>query len=931
MTVSKTNDFDGPYTGNGATTDFPFTFSCGTEAEVVVIQGGDFITSGFSVVLNANGNGGVVSFDIAPVEADGSIFIASMPTFTQNTSFENAGAFLPQSHDQALDQLTRQNIFLRGLLNRTILMPIGDVGGQLPSAAERAGKFQAYGASGEPIVSNGPGEDGGLRADLAEDTGSSLSGFKQTHLHALGRSVQDRLRETVSIYDFAGADDVERLVNALTDLPDGATLVFPAGRETVINRLVKIGDDGGTAADVAVAKNIRIEAHGHTFRYTATGARLEFNAPISSINALSANYAKGSRTLRIYHAGAQLADYQRNSWIKIVSNALDGWNRNEGTALNQYRLGEFAKIQKVVDNGDGTATLTLYNPLKFVRGFTNTGDAENLTEGDTYTIANNARVVALKLDNFSWEGGTITCDNPALGVGGWNTRALLRLQGFMRPHLDRIRLGTGAGKGIELAGCVAFTVNALHINRLPDYAEQLANEGIATSYLGYGVAVAGCWGGLINDLVGRDCRHGVTESNTTMLADSASYGILMATGRTYGTHIDNPRVEGQYSSAVDTHHGAHAWTISNAVILGTQANYGISLRGPGHTVIAPHIIGERGIQVFSEYANDGGGDLPALNGNANKYMSSAKVIGGNIDCTIEALSAGVAYITVEGGLRIRCRTHNVFTADGGVIDFSSGRVEVEVTGESRAGTVLGDAYERAIFYGGDAAAQYGVTWKPGFRVRIGAVVEIDASAAIDTPTMNIFGQEQSPVSTTATAVIEGGLSVTVPAAGMGPTFANGVKYQVFKSAVFEVLGNATLVASHPRWEQGKVRLANLAQSTPQTVYTINDVVGGTTGLWATVKVYAQDHASVPASLVAEYQIIDSFAASSTVEATFLLSSDTTNFEANSNIDLTSTEVTAGKIGLSYKDGRVTVRHNKAGIILEDMFFEFTIHRQPPLS
>lgn len=730
-----------------------------------------------------------------------------------------------------------------------------------------------------------------------------------------------KLNSYVSVYDFDGADDAERITNAFDILEDGATLVFPGGRESVIDRVVKIGNGG----DVATAKNINVVATGHKFKFTADGARLEINGPISAVMYLSANYTKGARTITITHTGTQLNDIVRGRWIKIVSDALDGWNRNQGTSTSQYRLGEFAQVRKVLDNGDGTATITLFNPLKFSRGFTNTGDAENLTEGDTYTTANNARIAAILVDGFSWNGGTFYIENPDIDAVGWDTRALLRVQGFSRPLIENVVIGPGAGKGLELAGCPNFTVNNPHINRLPDFAEQLANDAITTSYIGYGISISGCWGGVISNLVARDCRHAVTESNSTATANQTSYDTLMNIGRTYGTRIESPTVECGYSAAIDTHHGAHAWTIANAVVEGVQSTYSINLRGPNHTVIAPQLTGERGIHVISEYANSGGTDLGGLVGNGNKWMSSARIIGANMDVTLEAVRTQDAYISLEGGGKIRSRTHYLFSMQGGVIDFSSGYFEAEITGEASAATVNADTTARGIFHIEDADASYGVTWAPGALIREGANISISASAATDTQTMSVAMQ----TGTAGQFNLRGGLAIALPAAGFSATaFGGSLYWTIDNSATLDLSGNAGITANLPKWEKGRVKISNLAPSTAQKLFIFKDALGSSAAFWATVKVYVQDQGGGVTSMPAEYQIGDSFSAASGTETTFLLSGNTADFEANSNIDLTSVAPTAGKIGLSYKDGAVLIRHEDAGITYEDVFAQFNIYRQP---
>ena len=763
----------------------------------------------------------------------------------------------------------------------------------------------------------------GIRSKLGIATLSGANTGDETSTTVLTKLASVDGRTYVSLQ--AGGNSQARMIAAFNAVADGGTVVFAPGGVTELTSAVKIGDSG----DVTTGKNVRVIAHGHTFRMMADGAKLEMCGPVSATLSLSANYTKGSRTLTVSHTGAQLNDFVRGRWIKIVSDSLDGWNRNQGTQTNQYRLGEWAQIRKVVDNGSGTATITLWNPLKFTRGFTNTGDAENLTEGDTYTTANNARIVALKCDNFQWEGGTFETDAASthIGAGGWNssgTIPLFHVQGYARPIIDKVTVGEGTGKGLALSGCPEFTVNSLVTKRLPDNSEQSANDGISTSYLGYALAIAGCWGGVVNDLVVKDSRHGVTESNTTVSAGFTSYGNIMAMGRTYGTRINNMTVGGQYSSAVDTHHGAHAWTISNPTVLGTQAGSGINLRGPNHVVIGGQITAHKGINVMSEWADSGGSDLPALVGNGNKWMSSARIIGTNIDCTTEAVSATAAMVTLEAGGKIRCRTHNVFNFPAGVIDFASGKFEVEITGEASAATVNGDTTQRGMFQGGDASSQWGITWTPSAIIREGATVDINASAAVDTVAMKVAGQTGS----NSLIQIKGNLIAQVPATGMTATFADVIRFELYRTGVLSLTGNSTVEGNYPVWRHGRVSLTDLAPSVSQKLLSVRDTIGGPSTFYATIRLFVQDQTNNVAPLVAEYTVQEQFGAGGTAEYCALISGSTTDFESINNTDLSSTAPTTGKIAMSFKDGTVMVRHEKAGVTYKSVFADITIWRQP---
>lgn len=151
MTVSTIASFSGPYVGNGATTAFPFTFKVIETSEVSVYVDYVKLGSGFSVALNDDGDGGTVTFGTAP--ATGAlVLVASDPDFMQDLQWENNGAFLAEQFTEGFDRADVRALWLKAGLERSLRGPVGEVFRQLPKAADRALKVQAYDADGQPIV-----------------------------------------------------------------------------------------------------------------------------------------------------------------------------------------------------------------------------------------------------------------------------------------------------------------------------------------------------------------------------------------------------------------------------------------------------------------------------------------------------------------------------------------------------------------------------------------------------------------------------------------------------------------------------------------------------------------------------------------------------------------------------------------------------------
>lgn len=151
MTVPNTNTRNGPYYPNGVTSAFPFTFRALAKDDVQVIR---IAADGTAVVLSnalfdvtLTDNGGSAVFASAPLAGD-PLYVQLDPAFSQDISFENEGAFLPEVITEALDRSAQRSLWLRDLLSRALVLPVGEAGATLVRAALRTGgKVLGFNAS----------------------------------------------------------------------------------------------------------------------------------------------------------------------------------------------------------------------------------------------------------------------------------------------------------------------------------------------------------------------------------------------------------------------------------------------------------------------------------------------------------------------------------------------------------------------------------------------------------------------------------------------------------------------------------------------------------------------------------------------------------------------------------------------------------------
>jgi hypothetical protein len=222
MTISSTVRIAGPYIGSGAATVFPFAFKVFAAAEMQVVKLNTtsnvetilVLTTDYTVQLNGDQNGtpgGTIT--LPAVLASGyNLTITSDIANLQPTDLTNQGGFYPEVITDALDRATIQ-IQQLDQNSRAIKIPLSDgvLDMTTPVVAARQGKYLAFDSLGLPVVSSGTGSDSALRTDLANATavsaGSRLSGFRQDGTSATARTVDAKLKDTVSVKDFGAVGD----------------------------------------------------------------------------------------------------------------------------------------------------------------------------------------------------------------------------------------------------------------------------------------------------------------------------------------------------------------------------------------------------------------------------------------------------------------------------------------------------------------------------------------------------------------------------------------------------------------------------------------------------------------------------------------------------------------------------------------------------
>jgi hypothetical protein len=164
MTISTETRRAGPYSGNGSTQVFAFSFKTFAAADLQVVtttSGVDTVqtlTTHYTVSLNADQNaspGGSITMLTAPATGT-TLTIISDRAFAQTLNVQNAGAFLPEAINTALDTLVVQTTQLLDQQERSLRGALSDAAwDRLPPASERAGGLLGFDDStGQPMIAD---------------------------------------------------------------------------------------------------------------------------------------------------------------------------------------------------------------------------------------------------------------------------------------------------------------------------------------------------------------------------------------------------------------------------------------------------------------------------------------------------------------------------------------------------------------------------------------------------------------------------------------------------------------------------------------------------------------------------------------------------------------------------------------------------------
>lgn len=232
MTVAVQTPF-ASFTASGSAT-FAYAFKVNAAADLIVKVNGVTQLSSLYSVTGLGTSAGSVVFISAPT-AGAIVTIQRKAALQRTTDYQNNGDFLAGTVNPDFDAVWMALQDTQYLQNYALQISPSDIVGvntTLPTPV--GGTVIGWNATGTALV-NFVLQAGTSLVNLAASIGSSLIGFIQAGTGAVARTVQDRLRETVSVKDFGAVgdgvtDDTAAIASAISALSaSGGTIYFPAG------------------------------------------------------------------------------------------------------------------------------------------------------------------------------------------------------------------------------------------------------------------------------------------------------------------------------------------------------------------------------------------------------------------------------------------------------------------------------------------------------------------------------------------------------------------------------------------------------------------------------------------------------------------------------------------------------------------------------
>ena len=201
MTVTNTTARN-QYTATAGQTVFAYTFEVYNKNDLVVLQNDTTLAEGTNYTVSGVGSdsGGNITLTVGATAGD-IITVYRDMALERLTDYQNAGDFLAAEVNEDFDRLwlaTQQNATTDERSIRKPVVDIDSINMELPAASSRANKLLSFDGSGNVQT---------LSSTTNAATDATNVTYTATGTGAVGRTVQSRLTESISVKDFGAKGD----------------------------------------------------------------------------------------------------------------------------------------------------------------------------------------------------------------------------------------------------------------------------------------------------------------------------------------------------------------------------------------------------------------------------------------------------------------------------------------------------------------------------------------------------------------------------------------------------------------------------------------------------------------------------------------------------------------------------------------------------
>lgn len=482
MTVSSQTN-NATFVGNGVTTVFPLPFrffasgdvaayfiDSTTGASTPMVLGTDYTLAGAGEP-EVNGNAVSVLTTTAPLATGRGLYVERIMQEVQNTDIVNQGEFFASTHEDVFDRLTMLIQQANANSNGAIRVAIGDPEPQrLAPAARRANLLLGFDELGQPItVAPISGSATDLAINLANNTdpakGAGMVGYKGGTVSSMLDSLPAILSQRGGVAESDNSSALQTLLNTysgtgipvIIDIPSIIRNVTIPDYSTIIQR-ADIRIDSADAFIIDSARDITLKggrASGYSVTRQGTGKLVSIDGVSSYANKNisvrgwdcsggSGNFIQWKRVERFYVEDNVLHDFTNGVGVYTTSSATDV---DANSASIYIRDNSAFNI-----TGTATCHAISINSWRHVFGVIITGNRVS-------NIRNNGIEV--------WANYVLVDENDVLDTRIAYSYGQCHFLNHGMTNIARMSYldaSTGStaqgGIGIELGGCVRFTVCA---------------------------------------------------------------------------------------------------------------------------------------------------------------------------------------------------------------------------------------------------------------------------------------------------------------------------------------------------------------------------------------------------------------------------------------------------------------------------------------